>query len=152
MSPVGVLLRLVVTVDVPLRLSKIGYSCKSLLGATLQESVILPIVCEFLEWERSQPELLRVCSNKLLDQPTNSAIPGAIEFPCHLERSVGVSPFLHATYELQKLLSLDRHQCVAVLYHCVTNELPFYFYEVFQGIKSSLASEQQVSFNKTPVQ
>jgi hypothetical protein len=152
MSPVGVLLHLVVTVDGPLQLTKIEYSCKSLLDATLQESVILPIVCEFLEWERSQPELLMVCSNKLLDQPTNSATLGAIEFPCHLERSVGVSPYLHATYELQKLLSLDRHQCNVVLYHCVTNKLPSYFYEVFQGIKSSLASDQQMLSNKTSVQ
>jgi hypothetical protein len=49
MSPVGVLSRLVGTVDGPLRLTKIGYSCKPLLEATLRESVILPIVNEFLE-------------------------------------------------------------------------------------------------------
>jgi hypothetical protein len=44
MSPVGVLSRLVGTVDEPLRLTKIRYSRKLLLDATLQESVILPIV------------------------------------------------------------------------------------------------------------
>jgi hypothetical protein len=123
MSPVGVLSRLVETVDGPLRLTKIGYSPKSLLDATLQESVILPIVNEFLEWERSQPKILRLCSSQLFDLPT---LPGIIEFPCHLERSVGVSPYLHATYVLQKLLSLNRHQCISVLYHCVTNKSPFF--------------------------
>jgi hypothetical protein len=130
MSPVGVLLHLVGTVDGPLRLTKIRYSCKSLLDATLQEPVILPIVNEFLEWERSQPEILRLCSSQLFDLPTSTKLPGIIEFPCHLERSVGDSPYLHVTYDLQKLLSLNRHQCISVLYHCVTNKSPFILYSL----------------------
>jgi hypothetical protein len=152
MSPVGVLLHLLGTVDGSLRLAKIGYSRKSLLDATLRGSVILPIVNAFLEWECSQPEILRLCSSQLFDLPTSTMLPGVIEFPCHLERSVGVSPYLHVTYNLQKLLSLKRHQCIAMLYHCVTNESPFFFYKVFQGIKLSHQSEYSALSNLSPVQ
>jgi hypothetical protein len=152
MSPVGLLLRLVGTVDGPLRLTKIGYSRKLLLDATLRESDILPIVNEVLEWEHSQPEILRLCSSQLFDLPTSTRLPGVIEFPCHLECSVGVSPYLHATYNIQKLLSLNRHQCIAAIYHCVTNESPFFFYKVFQGMKSSHQSEYRALSDISPVQ
>jgi hypothetical protein len=152
MSPVGVLSRLVGTVDGPLRLTKIGYSCKLLLDAALRESVILPIVNEFLEWEHSQPEILRLFSSQLFDLPTSTTLPGIIEFPCHLECSVGVSPYLHVTYNLQKLLSLNRHQCISVLYHCVTNESPFFFYKGFQEIKSSHQSEYNALSDLSPTQ
>jgi hypothetical protein len=152
MSPVFVLLRLVGTVDGPLRLTKIGYSRKLQLDTTLRESVILPVVNEFLEWEHSQPETLRLCSSQLFDLPASTTLPGVIEFPCHLERSVGVSPYLQVTQNLQKLLSLTRHQCIAMLYHCVTNKSPFFFYKVFQEIKSSPKSEYSALFKLSPTQ
>ena len=49
-----------------------------------------------------------------------------------MERSVGVSPYLHATIELQKMYGFSRQQCVSIIYNCVTNESPYFFYCVFQ--------------------
>jgi hypothetical protein len=90
--------------------------------------------------------LLKFCSSKLFHLKPNSSLPHVIEFPCHLERSVGVSPYLHATLELQKLLLLDRHPCTSILYHCVTNESPYYFFTLHKEIKeSSIAIQNSLS-------
>jgi hypothetical protein len=152
MSPVGVFSRLVPSIEGPLRLTKIGYSRKSLLDSTIRESTILPIVLEFFEWEHSQPDWLKQCTNKLFDLPSNSAIPNVIKFPCHLERSVGVSPYLHATFELQKKWSLNCHLCIALLYHCVTNESPYFFYAAFEKIQSNSVSAYKLLTDMSPVE
>jgi hypothetical protein len=152
MSPVGVFSRLYCTEHGPLRLTKIAYSRKSLFDSTVRESILLPIVQEFLTWENSQPDLLKRTSSKLFDQTPNSAIPGAIEFPCHLERSVGVSPYIHATCELQRMLSLNQHQCIAIIYHCVTSESPFFFYSVFEKTTKASHAQHRLLSNMSPVQ
>jgi hypothetical protein len=152
MSPVGVLSRLVHSDIGPLRLTKIGYSRKSLLDCTLRQSLIQPIVAEFLKWQDSQPDILKVASNALFLQVPNSAISGVIEFPCHLERCVGISPYLHATLEIQRLLSLNRHQCIALLYHCVTSESPYFFYTVHEQIMSSTATSQNKLSKMIPLE
>jgi hypothetical protein len=59
MSPIGVFSRLLQTNNGPLQLTKIGYSRKSLYDSTLRESIIQPIVQEFLTWEAGQPDLLK---------------------------------------------------------------------------------------------
>jgi hypothetical protein len=103
MSPVGVFSRFLQTNNVPLQLTKKGYSCKSLYDPTLRKSIIQPIVQEFLTWEVGKPDLLKFFFSELFRLKPNSSLPHVIEFPCHLERSVGVSPYLHATLELQKI-------------------------------------------------
>jgi hypothetical protein len=42
----------------------------------------------------------------------------------------------------KKLLSLDCHQCTSILYHCVTNESPYYFFTLHEEIKESSAAIQ----------
>jgi hypothetical protein len=86
------------------------------------------------------------------DLPTNSAIPNVIEFLCHLEWSVGVSPYLHAPLQLQKKWSLNRHQCIALLYHCVTNESHYFFYAAFEKIQSNSGSPYKMSTNMSPIE
>lgn len=108
MSPVGVLSRIFILKDKSkVRLTKIGYSRQSLYDSIVRESLIKPIVIEFKEWEATVPLIYSSVSTGLFSLPRNSPIPGAIEFPCHLERSVGISPYVHATVSLQKLLSLS---------------------------------------------
>jgi hypothetical protein len=95
---------------------------------------------------------IKQCTNKLFDLPSNIAIPNVIQFLCHLERSVGVSPYLHATLELQKKWSLNRHQCIALLYHCVTNESPYFFYAAFEKIQSNSVSPYKMLTDMSPVE
>jgi hypothetical protein len=134
MSPVGVLSRIYEINGGPIRLTKIGYSRQSLLEAIRREQVFKPIVKEFKDWESTQPALRANVSSELLKLLPNSDYPDLVEIPCHLERSVGVSPYIHATVELQRILGLSRHQCVAIVYNCVTNESPFYFYSVYKQV------------------
>ena len=127
MSQVGVLSRIYTTELGPVRLSKIGYSRQSLFDSIRREQEIKPIVAQFKIWEERQTQMLSTISQELFNIKPNSPIPGVIEIPCHLERAVGVSPYIHATIRLQRLMTLTRHQCVAILYNCVTNESPFFF-------------------------
>jgi hypothetical protein len=151
MSPVGVLSKIYQTNDGPIRLTKIGYSRQSLLDAINREADIKPVVKEFKEWEKAQPDLAKVVSNDLLKIRPNSDLPGVIEIPTHLERSVGVSPYIYATIHLQKCLSLSRQQCVGILYNCVTSESPYYFYATFQHIMLLPAHERKILSDMSPV-
>ena len=134
MSPVGVLSCIYQTPQGPLRLTKIGYSRQSLQDAVRRETHIKPVVVEFKQWEQQQPPLLRNVSSDLLRQQPNSRIPGVYELPCHLERCVGVSPYIHSIMNVQIFLQLTRHQCVAILYHSITNESPYFFYSICEKI------------------
>jgi hypothetical protein len=153
MSPVGVLSCMYQTREGPIRLTKIGYSRQSLHDSLKREALIKPVVREFLSWEQAQPTLMKeVSSNLLLLQP-NSDLPGVIEIPCHLERSVGVSPFIHAIIKLQCFLGLTRSHCVALAYNCVTNESPFFFYSAYEDILAlqSTTAKKELS-EKSPVE
>ena len=134
MSPVGVLSRIYNTVEGPLRLSKIGYSRQSLFDSDRREADIKPIVKQFIEWEKIQPCITKTISNDLIHPNRNNHLDCFMEIPCHLERSVGLSPYIHASIHLQKVLSLSRHQVVAIVYNCVTNESPYFFYSVYLSI------------------
>jgi hypothetical protein len=72
MSPVGVLSRIYQTEDGPLRLTKIGYSPQSLLDSERRESNLKPIVKQFIEWERKQPDYMRTVSPVLFQRKPNS--------------------------------------------------------------------------------
>ena len=141
MSPVGVLSRIYQTKDGPLRLTKIGYSRKSLRDSLIRHALIEPVVRRFKEWETEQSPLASEVTSDLLELPPNSQIEGVVEIPCHLERSVGLSPYIYAVIKLQKMMRLSREQCVAITYNCITNESPFYFYEVFQNSLTMSDSE-----------
>jgi hypothetical protein len=78
MSPVGVFSQILQTNDGPLRLTKIGYSRKSLYDSTLRESIIQPIVQDFFTWEAGQPDLLKFCSSELFRLKPNSSLPHVI--------------------------------------------------------------------------
>ena len=143
MPPVGVLSAIYETDKGPLRLTKIGYSRQSLHDAVKRSDEIQPVVKEFMEWEANQPVLLRSISSDLLLQQPNSDIPGVFVIPCHLERSVGVSPYIHIAIELQKLLCLTRHQCTGLLYNCITNESPYYFFMVYKDILDNYNKDRQ---------
>ena len=152
MSPVGVLSRIYLTELGPLRLTKIGYSRQSLFDSIRREQEIKPIVANFKKWEGRQPKILSTISPELFNIEPNSPIPGVIEIPCHLERAVGVSPYIHATIRLQSLMNLTRHQCVAVLYNCVTNESPFFFYSVYEYIVSCDYNARKSLAKKSPIE
>ena len=152
MSPVGVLSRIYQTQGGPLRLTKIGYSRQSLYDAKRREREIKPIVAAFKQWENTQPNHLKTVSSDLFDLQPNSCIPGVIEIPCHLERSVGVSPYIDATIKTQKLLQLSRHHCVAMLYNCVTNESPYYFRTVYQRITCMGEDERSKLSKMSPME
>ena len=102
---------------------------------------------EYKEWEAGVEEYMKTVSSDLFKLPINSEIPGVIELPCHLDRSVGISPYIHAIIELQKILQLSRHQSIAILYNCITNESPYYFYSVYESILS-YTTEQQNNITK----
>jgi hypothetical protein len=136
MSPVGVLSRIFQTETGPLRLSKIGYSRQSLLDSERRSHDLKPIIQEFLNWEESQMPIMKIVSNDLFSIKNQSKLPGIIQIPCHLDRCIGVSPYIHATIQLQKKMTLSRQQCVAILYNSVTNESPFFFYSVYEMILS----------------
>jgi hypothetical protein len=127
MSPVGVFSRIYLLDDKkPIRLTKIGYSRQSIRDCIIRQSIIAPVVHRFKEWESNQPPIMSEVSSQLFQLPPNSPLPSVIEFPCHLERCVGISPYIHATIELQKRLDLSKQQCIALLYNCITNESPFF--------------------------
>ena len=127
MSPVGVFSHIIQTQNGTIRLTKIGYSGRSLVDSITRETLIKPVVIEFQKWVSAQPSHLTEVSSALFQKTPNSCLPGVIEIPCHLERSVGVSPYIDAIISMQSLLGLTRHQCVAILYNCVTNESAFFF-------------------------
>jgi hypothetical protein len=153
MSPVGVLSRLYLTNDGALvRMTKIGYSRQSLYDAVRREAEIKPVVKLYKEWELAQPDIIRTVSKDLFFLQPNSTLPGVIEIPSHLERSVGMSPYIYAIIHLQQLLTLSRHQSVAILYNCVTNESPYYFYSVFEEILSMDKSLKDSLSHKSPTE
>ena len=147
MAPVDVLSCIYMTREGPLRLTKIGYSRQSLHDSIKREAQIKPIVMEYKEWEAGVEEYMKTVSSDLFKLPINSEIPGVIELPCHLDRSVGISPYIHAIIELQKILHLSRHQSIAILYNCITNESPYYFYSVYESILS-YTTEQRNNITK----
>ena len=151
MSPVGVLSRIYSTQLGPVRLTKIGYSRQSLFDSIRREQEIKPIVSEFKNWEKGQSEMQSTISEDLFNLEPNSSIPGVVEIPCHLERAVGVSPYIHSTIRLQRLMKLTRHQCVAILYNCVTNESPFFFYSVYEYILSLDYNTRKTLAEKSPI-
>jgi hypothetical protein len=134
MSPVSVLSKIYDTINGPLRLTKIGYSRQSLYDSEIRAQVITPVIQEYKVWEENQSLLSRNVSTKLFQIKTNSSIPGVIEISSHLERSVGLSPYIHGTIHLQEVLVLNKQQCTAIVYHCITHESPFFFYSVYEDI------------------
>ena len=134
MSPVGVFSRIYATDEGPIRLTKIGYSRQSLYDSIQREREIKPMVEEFKTWERKQPKHLQTICEELFYPRQSETVDGIVQIPCHHERSVGVSPYIHSLIHLQRILTLSRHHCVAVLYHCVTSESPYYFYSVYEDI------------------
>lgn len=152
MSPVVVFSRVYETSTGPMRLTKIGYSRQSLIDAITRETLIKPIVRRFKKWVDTQPPYLSKVSSELFQMSPNSCIPGVIEIPCHLVRSVGISPYLHGIIHLQSLLGLTRHQCVAILYNCVTNESAYFFQCVYEHIITLDKHDRDNLSSKSPVE
>jgi hypothetical protein len=46
---------------------------------------------------------------------------------------------------------LNRHQCIALLYHCVTNESTYFFYAAFEKIQSKSVSPYKMLTDMSPV-
>lgn len=128
MSAVPVFHRILQTDLGPVRHAKIGYSRKACYEAGLRVNLLQPIVDEVATWYHALPSTRKVINNDLFLLPRNDTIDHAIAFPVHCKKSVGLSPFIDGTIKMQQAFELNKEHCVAIAYHIVTSESPYYFW------------------------
>jgi hypothetical protein len=111
------------------RYAMIGYSRKSCYDAGIRTMILAPVVREVARWYYDLPSTRSKASNDLFGMPRFENDSSIVVFPVHCDKSVGLSPFIDGIIKMQATFALTKEQSVALCYHVVTNESPFYFWE-----------------------
>jgi hypothetical protein len=132
MSAVPVIHRIIQTRIDWVRFAKIGYSRRSCYEASIREGLLGPPLSRVAQWYNNLPHHRKVLDKMLFKMAPCMSVPGAVVFPTHCEKSIGLSPFIDGILRMQHSFNLTKEHCTAIAYNVVTSESPFYFWETAQ--------------------